>query len=97
MNFQPPDPICCYCVEACGGCCYEARESMTSTASSVSMDELLAEAVAKHIFEMGTEYGQPCHRIEFKVMLDGREVGCGGLAREPFKKYVRAALASVRK
>ena len=52
----------------------------------------LSEAVAERIFEIGREGEYPCHRIEFKVYIDCKEVGVGGLAREPFTRYAREAI-----
>lgn len=56
------------------------------------LSAVLAEAVTKRIFDMGREYGSDCHRIEFKVTYQGQEVGSGGLAVAPFRRYVREAI-----
>lgn len=56
----------------------------------------IAEAVAARIFEIGREYSTDPHRIEYKVIYQGREVGVGGLAREPFTRYVREGINNYR-
>lgn len=57
-------------------------------------DTQLAEAVAERIFQIGKEYNRVPHRIEYKIMINGRELAAGGLAREPFTEYVRQAIDS---
>ena len=72
----------------------EYEMTVLSETDKATLADDLAKAVTARIFEMGAEYGSPCHRIEFKVTRNYAEVGAGGLARGPFEKYVREAIAA---